>query len=43
MALNEKCDVCQKSVGEFNIEVDFDEIPKQVYENARKNSQAVKI
>ena len=41
MALNEKCDVCQKSVGEFNIEVDFDEITKQTYDDAQKNAQAV--
>ena len=23
MALNEKCDVCQKGVGDFNVDIDF--------------------
>ena len=43
MALNEKCDVCQKGVGDFNVDIDFDEITKQAYEDARKNVEAVKI
>jgi hypothetical protein len=43
MALNEKCDLCYKAVDKYTIEVDFDEITKQAYDNARKNGQAVKI
>ncbi len=43
MALDEKCDGCQKAVGDFNVDIDFDEITKQAYKDAQKNKQAVKI
>ena len=43
MALDQNCDGCNRPVGDFNVDIDFDEITNQAYENARKNSQAVKI
>ena len=42
MALNEKCDLCQKAVDKYTIEVDFYEITKQAYDDARKNAEIVK-
>ncbi len=36
MALNEKCDGCNRPIDNFNIEVQFSEVTKQAYEAARK-------
>jgi hypothetical protein len=41
MALDENCDGCNRPIGDFNVDIDFDEITNQAYENARKNAQAV--
>ena len=43
MALNEKCDGCNRPIDHFNIEVQFEEVTKQAFEAARKNVEAVKI
>ncbi len=43
MALHEICDGCNRPIGDFNVDIDFDEITNQEYENAKKNAPAVKI
>jgi hypothetical protein len=43
MALHENCDGCNKPIGDFNVDIDFDEITNQAYEIAKKNAHVVKI
>ncbi len=43
MALEDKCDGCNRSIDNFNIEVQFEEVTKQAYQAARKNVEVVKI
>ncbi len=43
MAINEKCDGCNRSIDNFNIEVQFEEVTKQAYEAARKNVEVIRI
>jgi hypothetical protein len=41
MALDEKCDGCNKSVDDYTVDIDFEEVTKQEYEVARKNAKAI--
>ena len=43
IALHENCDGCNRPIGDFNIDVYFEEVTKQAYEAAKKNVEAVKI
>ncbi len=41
MAFDEKCDSCKKSVDEYTVDIDFEEVTKQEYKAARSNAKAI--
>ncbi len=43
MTFDQKCDGCNNSVNDYTVDIDFEEVTKQVYEAARSNAKAILI